>query len=130
MRDIKFRGFSKDENRFIYGDLVHNKGCQAYRIIENFTLSGNFPNGNYEVYEESGIYLVDPETIGQFTGLQDKNGKDIYEGDVIIVNKFESEAEYQFIINDIRQMPNEMFGSNVNWIEIIGNIHENKDLLK
>jgi hypothetical protein len=66
----------------------------------------------------------------QFTGLKDKNGKEIYEGDIVICDKFENHEQYQVVIEDIRDLPRELFGSNLNWREVIGNIYENPDKLR
>ena len=63
-RDIKFRGLSSDGKGWVFGNFIHNKiDCPCIVDIEA------------EQYE------VKPETVGQFTGLTDKNGKEIYEGD-------------------------------------------------
>lgn len=68
------------------------------------------------------------ETIMQYTGLKDKNGKDIYEGDLVNCNRYENEENYILEIKDIRYLPSELSGSNLNWKEVIGNVYQNTEL--
>lgn len=78
-REIKFRGKRADGSSWVYGDLrQENSGNKV--IMTN--LSTWEDNGdNVDPYGEDVI--VNPDTIGQFTGLHDKNGKEIFEGDII-----------------------------------------------
>lgn len=69
MREIKFRGKRLDNGEWIEGDLL--------RMLDHWFI---FPDPAPEGIDK---YAVDPATVGQFTGLKDKNGKEIYEGDVI-----------------------------------------------
>lgn len=120
MRTIKFRGQRDDTKEWAYGYYWYDSMRNVHMIQ------------NIEFHSSGWNSLVLVETVGQFTGLYDKNGKEIYEGD--IVNCWGGEWvfgvwEYLEIIEilDIR----EMFElTNVNWegIEIIGNIHDNKEI--
>lgn len=129
-REIKFRGKSVLNDEWIYGDLVH-------RINSPKTISPVQING----------IGVKEDTIGQFTGLFDKNGKEIYEGDIISVNgKYPKLVKYIddyacFCLANItdlnkkwispwQQVSSSWWNDFKREIRVIGNIYDNPDLNK
>ena len=115
MRDIVFSGKRLCNGQWVEGSL-HLIGDCAYIFA---TL--DFPEG-------SGWYLVDPKTVGQYIGRTDDNGKKIFEGDELEVVR--GGMKRTCVIEDIRNLPCVMFGSPLESIKVIGNIHDNPELLE
>lgn len=134
-REILFRGKRIDNGEWIEGDLLHD-----YWMGDNTFIPFSIR------YKINGIYsfpiTVIPETVGQFTGFTDKNGRKIFEG-AIVKNgdytyfiKFCNGAYYAFHcrVKDAEGKPYRWglisrFGELNIEIEIIGNIHDNPELL-
>ncbi len=142
MREIKFRGKHKNP----YGDKwVH--GYYALEDGEHVIVMPHSTSYEKALKEKRPIspisvkHTVDYNTIGQYTGLKDKNEKEIYEGDIIewtthSGNKYRFSVKYsnkyaQYIIVNTKDisMEYEPLGDFEN-IEVIGNIYDNPELLK
>lgn len=130
MREIKFRGFSEQQNKWIYGGY-HKPFEDITQIIENVKNNA------------SQMSIIKNGTEGQFTGLKDKNGVDIYEFD-ILDNGYNAKGMVyfkngMFVVNFTytetlltKDNQTAFFRlCNVNMVtKIIGNIHEHPNLLK
>lgn len=123
MRQIKFRGQDKRTNEFIEGGLI-----QEYE--KSFILPFKLTRGIPTQLEE-----VKPETVGQFTGLKDKNGKDVFEGDVIESEQwipkrcqvaFDRGAFY-LAGRDLHEIADIKY---VEGFQVIGDVFSNPELLK
>lgn len=149
MREIKFRGKSKTDNMWCYGSYIFTDDNrnnpfrtspfkESHKIV--FWYGGDWNLGGW-IDEE-----VIPETIGQYTGLKDKDGKEIYEGDILtwsengitsnpLVVEFKHGAfgytySYDFIsFSGNSNFMFNQFDTDVRF-EVIGNIHDNTELIK
>lgn len=135
MRPIKFRAiiedsYSKNNGSWVYGGLI--KYGSFYAICEDSLYIDD------DGITEDLVY-IDERTVGQFTGLYDKNGKEVYEGDIIKCSRGCLHSVYfekEYAGTYIGGMP-AFYLSGLNngyaWIgveEVVGNIHENPELLE
>ena len=130
MREILFRGKRVDNGEWVFGDLLHN--CDCVKIRENET----------KINHVARSFPVLPKTIGQYTGLTDKNGTRIFEGD-IVKQEF---SKFRQSTNGICEFHDGSFGLKIKDLgiekflpfacicnatyKVIGNIHDNPELLK
>jgi len=144
MREIEFRGKRIDNGKWVYGYYVFQKECK--RIGSNEVYYANYDKHLIVSNRVGEYWEVAPETVGQYTGLKDKNGKKIYGGDIACCTGGEhcqGYYEYQgicevkwqgngFDLIDIRKKHGWGWGfiDTFEQIEVIGNIHENPELLE
>ncbi len=148
MREIKFRGKNLNTKEWVYGDLLQwNDGEIAIGVHGQFIDDGYHFNENYDKTP-----YVDETTVGQYTGLKDKNGKEIYEGDLIKAPsgriyavifstwKHEEKRDFPKVIDLYEHTgwcisldgvnPCELLDSEVCQGSVIGSVYDNPELLK
>jgi len=152
MREIKFRGKRLDNGEWVVGSLFNSiwrKSADGSRVCYIFPDNMLDDNGGGDCWEDfaevAEQYEVDPNTVGQFTGLKDRNAREIYEGDILksardgrlYVVKFWSGMFYA----SVEECNKGVYGGFPLHVltvdgkggyrcEIVGNVHDNLELLK
>lgn len=163
MREIKFRGKEVETGQWVYGKLIENKNkgkgvFAGYHYIVPFDITpyggndkhtmieGGYPNYADDDYSRCwkereavtiSVIQVDKDTIGQYTGLKDKNGVEIYEGDILEYMAIADGKQRDKVIFDRGTFVldySEDYKQPVNEInhcaEVIGNIYDNPELIE
>ena len=131
MREVLFRGKAKaiagcpynngkSDGEWVFGYIFPDLGAMKIRQFE--------PDR-----PECNDYEIDPETVGQYTGLTDKNGVRIFEGDIvdyISSDVIGNPKTGTIIVEDMTDYDTMIYLNHSEELQIIGNIHDNPDILK
>ena len=121
MRDIKFRGKHIDNGKWVYGNNIQIQIDGSGRVC---------------ICEHANQRWLDPNTVGQFTGMCDKNGKEIFDGDILNTEKYQivevifdnGAFMTRYFLNN--GMEHRIMFWDLGAMEVIGNIHDNPELMK
>ncbi len=146
MREILFRGKRCENGEWVQGYYIRaDHHWHKHGIHKDWITLGASANGGWFALHNK--YAVKAETVGQFTGLTDKNGKKIFEGDIVAQNWYDynepaddsfgevvfCEYDCSFSVMDIQKDGIVPLGEchAYHWeAEIVGNIHDNPELLE
>lgn len=122
MREILFRGKRKDNGEWVEGKGIDLNFCDAYILTKEYDCGSGYYSGEYEVIHE---------TVGQYTGLTASNGQKIFEGDILEITprKSKNAPVVLLVITDIWKI-SEFIKRGAKYWKIIGNIHDNPELMK
>ncbi|MBF2569776.1 hypothetical protein IA939_10125 [Listeria welshimeri] len=145
MREIEFRGKRIDNGEWVYGNLMQFEDSGTFIFADERKGASTLTYAHFII---NNMHAIDERTIDQYTGVKDKNGKKIFGGDIVAFSEddfhvFNSQVEYfsedGYPAFDIKVPSDYYFDSNVfsevsmsglHEIEVIGNIHENPELME
>ena len=118
--EYKFRGYDIIGNKWVYGDLTHNQKVTKIGLEPRVMVGG---------------YEIDPDSVGLFTGLYDKKGNSIYEGDIFVLDNLGPlwDKKTVAIEWDEFALRFDLGGFNIRLCidtEIIGNVYQNQELIE
>ena len=162
-RTIKFRGKRIDNGEWVYGSLyrgISPHDRQPYSIIltdEKYDAEGHLPKDIVLGFFNDEVFIIKANSVGQFTGLSDKNGNDIYEGDIVkikeiggygmeyigVVKYYNKDCRFGIDTTATKEFTERVLFTDgecsfndgyctityINEYEVLGNIHDNIELL-
>lgn len=134
MREIKFRGKDLETGEWVYGSL--------FQSLEQYpAIAKPKPTADGKLFY--CLTVVDADTVGQYTGLKDRNGKEIYEGDIALMDysafNTGKDGKIYAVVRWIDDLAAFVWDAGLNYyadmrnadnVEICGNIHDNPELLE
>ncbi|HAK1118253.1 TPA: hypothetical protein H1595_002339 [Listeria monocytogenes] len=141
MREIEFRGKRIDNGEWVYGNLMQFEDSATFIFADERKGASTLTYAHFII---NNMHAIDEKTIGQYTGLKDKNGNKIFEGDVVKWGDTLGGEERPIRIATVKINPDIQFDSNVGifnygqfaykntekFLTILGNIHDNPEYLE
>jgi uncharacterized phage protein (TIGR01671 family) len=149
----KYRGKRVDNGEWVYGCLMRTsdktKDADTEEVfsdcwiipVDNLDICFCYGGSKHSLHARA--WIVDPATVGQFTGLKDMKGKDIYEGDICKAEAYDPKVMHEIVFADCAfcaKVPNIPFCNDMTLymcskyehssLTILGNVHDNPELIK
>ncbi|EAA0224423.1 TPA: YopX family protein [Listeria monocytogenes] len=135
MREIEFRGKRIDNGEWVYGNLMQFEDSATFIFVDERKGASTLTYAHFII---NNMHAIDEKTVGQYTVLKDKNGKKIFEGDIVDISVYDRldwssiKGKVVFLngawlVVDVGHFAITL-QSETNEIEIIGNVHENLGL--